>query len=179
MGFERDSVTTPTTPAAASGGEPGAPEAPEIPRGALADSDSVRVDTWLWAIRRVKSRSQATSAARAGHVKVNGDTAKAAQKVKLGDEVRLRVEGFDEVFRVRRLLVKRVGAPQARTAYEELTPERPRLAIPVARRERGSGRPSKKERRELDRLRGRDSSTRVRLDRSAGLAEADGDEEVF
>ncbi len=142
-------------------------EAPTIPRGALADSDSVRVDTWLWAIRRVKSRSQATSAARAGHVKVNGDTAKAAQKVRIGDEVRLRVEGFDQILKVQLLLVKRVGAPQARTAYEDLTPERPRMVIPVAQRERGTGRPSKRQRRELDKLRGRDSHVRTRLDRSA------------
>lgn len=98
-------------------------------------------------------------------MKVNGDTAKAAQKVRIGDEVRLRVEGFDQVLRVRRLLVKRVGAPQARTAYEDLTPERPRTVIPVARRERGTGRPSKRERRDLDRLRGRDSHVRARLDR--------------
>lgn len=136
-------------------------EEPEIPRGALADGDSVRVDTWLWAIRRVKSRSQATSAARAGHVKVNGETAKAAQKVRVGDEVRLRVEGFDQVLLVRRLLLKRVGAPQARVCYEDRTPERPRLAIPVAVRERGAGRPTKKERREIDRLRGRDSHSRA------------------
>lgn len=155
--------SSPTPPGARA--DAVSPEEPEIPRGALADSDSVRVDTWLWAIRRVKSRSQATSAARAGHVKVNGDTAKAAQKVRIGDEVRLRVEGFDQVLRVRRLLVKRVGAPQARTAYEDLTPERPRMVIPVARREQGTGRPSKRERRDLDRLRGRDSHVRARLDR--------------
>lgn len=140
-----------------------APDSPApIPHGALATENHVRVDTWLWAIRKVKSRSQATSAARAGHVKVNGQTAKAAQKVTLGDEVRLRVSGFDEVYRVRALLIKRLGAPQARTAYEDLSPERPRLALPVAHRERGSGRPTKKERRELDRLRGRDSSLRSR-----------------
>lgn len=153
-----------------SSSEEGAPgstraEEPEIPRGALADQDSVRVDTWLWAIRKVKSRSQATSAARAGHVKVNGDSAKAAQKVRIGDEVRLRVDGFDQVLVVRRLLVKRVGAPQARVCYEDRTPPRPTMALPVAVRERGAGRPSKKERRELDRLRGRDSHERIRVDR--------------
>lgn len=156
------------TPAAGGLAHPGEPE-PEIPRGALADSDSVRVDTWLWAIRRTKSRSQATSAARAGHVKINGDTVKAAQKVRVGDEVRLRVEGFDQVLVVRRLLVKRVGAPQARVCYEDLTPERPRVVIPVAQRERGTGRPSKKERRELDRLRGRDSHDHACLDRAGDL----------
>lgn len=139
-------------------------KAVEIPRGALAPGDSVRIDTWLWAIRKVKSRSQATSAARAGHVKVNGDSAKAAQKVKVGDEVRLRVDGFDQILTVTKLLVKRVGAPQARLCYEDLTPPRPKLFIPVAQRERGTGRPSKKERRELDRLRGRDSHEHARLD---------------
>lgn len=144
-----------TAPQASIHAEP--ESVPTIPQGALSDSDSVRVDTWLWAIRRAKSRSQATAAARAGHVKVNGDTAKAAQKIHIGDEVRLRVDGFDEVFVVKRLLVKRVGAPQARTAYEDISAPRPRMVIPVAQRERGTGRPTKKERREIDRLRGRTS----------------------
>lgn len=132
--------------------------APPIPARALPPGDSVRVDTWLWAIRQVKSRSQATAAARAGHVKVNGATAKAAQKVSIGDEVRLRVDGFDRILKVTGLLVTRVGAPQAQYCYEDHSPARPRVgmaAVPV--RDRGSGRPSKKERRELDRLRGRDS----------------------
>ena len=128
-----------------------------IPAGVLASSTSVRVDTWLWSIRQVKSRSMATSAARAGHVKVNGVTVKAAFHVKIGDEVRLRIEGFDRVFQVKKLIVKRVGAPIAQQCYEDLSPTRPRMTIPVAQRERGTGRPSKKERRELDRLRGRDS----------------------
>ncbi|WP_455159360.1 RNA-binding S4 domain-containing protein [Schaalia cardiffensis] len=146
---------------------PNTAEEVEIPRGALADGDSVRVDTWLWAIRKMKSRSQATSAARAGHVKVNGDSAKAAQKIRVGDEVRLRIEGFDQVLLVRKLLVKRVGAPQARVCYEDRTPARPKMVVPIAIRERGAGRPSKKERRELDRLRGRDSHERARLERAS------------
>lgn len=127
-----------------------------IPAGALASS-SVRVDTWLWATRQLKSRSQATSAVRAGHVRVNGEAVKAAYKVRVGDEVRLRIEGFDRILGVNLLLNKRVSYPQARTAYDDRTPERPRAHIPVAMREKGSGRPTKKERRELDRLRGYDS----------------------
>jgi len=127
-----------------------------IPAGALASS-SVRVDTWLWATRQLKSRSQATAAVRAGHVRVNGEPVKAAYKVRVGDEVRLRIEGFDRILGVNLLLNKRVSYPQARTAYDDRTPERPRVHIPVAMREKGSGRPTKKERRELDRLRGYDS----------------------
>lgn len=140
--------------------QPAAAAAP-IPAGALAPGSDVRVDTWLWATRQVKSRSQATAAARAGHVKVNGDTAKAAQKVRVGDEVRLRVEGFDRILEVTQLLVKRVGAPQARLCYVDHSPERPRIVGVVPVRDRGAGRPSKKERRELDRLRGRDSHERA------------------
>lgn len=117
-----------------------APETVVIPPGALASS-SVRVDTWLWATRQLKSRSQAT----------------AAYKLHVGDEVRLRIEGFDRVLGVVLLLAKRVSYPQARTAYDDRTPERPRVHVPVAMREKGSGRPTKKERRELDRLRGYDS----------------------
>ena len=133
-----------------------------IPAGALSDQSFVRVDTWLWATRQVKSRSAATAAARAGHVKVNGEAAKAAQKVRVGDEVRLRVAGLDRVLEVRHLLAKRMGAPIARQGYVHLSLPRPRLSIPVALREKGTGRPTKKERRELDRLRGRDSSIRWR-----------------
>ena len=65
--------------------------------------------------------------------------------------------GFDRILGVNLLLNKRVSYPQARTAYDDRTPERPRVHIPVAMREKGSGRPTKKERRELDRLRGYDS----------------------
>ena len=97
-----------------------APETVVIPPGALASS-SVRVDTWLWATRQLKSRSQATAAVRAGHVRVNGDPVKAAYKLHVGDEVRLRIEGFDRVLGVVLLLAKRVSYPQARTAYDDRT----------------------------------------------------------
>ena len=113
-----------------------APETVVIPPGALASS-SVRVDTWLWATRQLKSRSQATAAVRAGHVRVNGEPVKAAYKVRVGDEVRLRIEGFDRILGVVLLLNKRVSYPQARTAYDDRTPERPRVHIPVAMREKG------------------------------------------
>lgn len=118
---------------------------------------SARVDAWLWAIRATRTRSQANAAARAGHVKINGTTAKASQRVAPGDEVRLRVAGFDRVLRVVRPIVKRVGPAAAAACYVDHSPPRPRLALGVPLRAKGSGRPTKKERRELDRLRGRDS----------------------
>lgn len=138
-------------------GAPGATPSALPPPGALAPGGDVRVDTWLWAVRQTKSRSQATAAARAGHVRVNGEPAKASQKIHVGDEVRLRVEGFDRILEVRALLVKRVGAPQARLCYVDHSPRHPRPVGGFALRDRGAGRPTKRERRDLDRLRGRDS----------------------
>jgi len=122
--------------------------------GQLMDS-AVRVDSWLWAIRVYKTRSAATTACRAGHVRVNGDKAKAAQTVKPGDELRVRISGFDRILVVRKTLTKRVGAPVAALAYEDRTPPREPTAM-VAVRDRGAGRPTKRERRDIDKLRGRD-----------------------
>ena len=118
----------------------------------------VRVDVWLWSVRQCKTRSLATSECRAGHVRVNGETAKPATVVRIGDEVRYRYEGFDRILKVTGIISKRTSAPLAQACYENLTPERPRVYVPVMRRELGSGRPTKKERRELDRLFGRDSN---------------------
>ncbi|EEH64411.1 S4 domain protein [Gleimia coleocanis DSM 15436] len=123
-------------------------------------TEAVRVDTWLWSVRQVKSRSRATAACRAGHVKVNGVTVKPSQKLAVGDLVAYRFEGFDRVLEVTELIAKRVGAPLAQQCYVDHSAPRPKfhdvLALPV--RERGSGRPTKRERRELDSLRGRDTN---------------------
>ena len=91
------------------------PDEVVIPAGALASS-SVRVDTWLWATRQLKSRSQATAAVRAGHVRVNGEPVKAAYKVRVGDEVRLRIEGFDRILGVVLLLSPTTTAPRSARA---------------------------------------------------------------
>lgn len=117
----------------------------------------VRIDAWLWAVRQFKTRSAATSACRAGHVRVNGERAKAAQQVRPGDEVRVRISGFDRQLIVRRTLVKRVSAAVAAEAVEDRTPPPPprETVAVVATRDRGAGRPTKRERRDLDRLRGR------------------------
>lgn len=116
---------------------------------------TVRVDSWLWAVRAYKTRSAATTACRAGHVRVNGEKAKAAQPVRIGDELRIRIAGFDRILVVRQLLTKRVGAPLAAVAAEDKTPAREPTAM-LAVRDRGAGRPTKRERREIDRLQGRE-----------------------
>ena len=120
---------------------------------------SARVDSWVWAVRMYKTRSQATAACRAGHVRVNGDRAKSAQTVRIGDEVRVRSAGFDRILIVDRIVTKRVGAAIAAECFIDKTPPPPPreevAMLPV--RERGAGRPTKRERRELEHLRGRDS----------------------
>lgn len=118
---------------------------------------TARVDAWLWAVRIYKTRSLATTACRAGHVRVNGERAKAAQPVRPGDEVRVRISGFDRFLVVRQPITKRVGAAVVAESVEDRTP--PPLSreetpfVPI--RDRGAGRPTKRERREIDRLRGR------------------------
>ena len=72
---------------------------------------SVRLDVWLWSVRIFKTRSEATTACRAGHVRLNGAPVKAAQALRVGDTVTVRRPGWQQEIVVRRLLLKRVGAP--------------------------------------------------------------------
>lgn len=123
-----------------------------------SETTSARVDSWLWAVRVFKSRSQATAAVKAGHVRVNGERAKPATNVKVGDRVVVRGGLVEKVLVVERILVKRVSAPLAAEAVTDQSPPPPprELAVPLAVRDRGAGRPTKRERREIDRLRRRD-----------------------
>ena len=116
--------------------------------------DTTRVDVWLWAVRLYKTRSAATAGCRAGHVRVNRAAAKASTPVKVGDRVDAFVER-ERIFEVVAIIDKRVGAAVAATCLVDHSPpaqvvkrERPPFV-----RERGAGRPTKRERRELDRLR--------------------------
>jgi len=117
---------------------------------------TARVDSWAWGVRLFKTRSMATAACRAGHVRVNGDKAKASQALRIGDEVRVRTDGFDRILIVSRLLIKRVGATVAAECYEDQTPPPPpreeRALVPT--RDRGAGRPTKRERRVIEEFRG-------------------------
>ena len=118
---------------------------------------STRVDRWTWAVRLFRTRALAAAAIRSGHVKVNGDRAKPATHVRVGDEVRVRVEGVERIVVVSRPIEKRVGAALAAECLVDHTPPPPEpTETPgVFQRDRGAGRPTKRERRVLDRLRGR------------------------
>lgn len=117
--------------------------------------EQTRVDKWVWAIRLFKTRADATDACRGGHVKVNGTTAKPAATVRVGDRVAVRVHGTDRDVEVVEVIDKRVGAPVAAGCFVDHTPPvLPLERYRVAERERGAGRPTKRDRREIDRLRG-------------------------
>lgn len=113
--------------------------------------DRTRVDRWLWAVRTFKTRGDATDACRGGHVRVNGMPVKAASFVTVGDRVEVRAHGVDRTLEVRQLIEKRVGAAVAAECFVDHTPPPPPREARVAARERGAGRPTKRERRQLDR----------------------------
>lgn len=117
----------------------------------------VRVDAWIWAVRLIKTRSQAADACRAGHVKINGSSVKPAQQVVPGDRVRLWKDHCEYDVEVLDTPRKRLGAPAARRCYVDHTPPPPpkEMMPSVPKRDRGAGRPTKKERRQLDQLRQR------------------------
>ena len=116
----------------------------------MADGGA-RVDRWLWAVRLFKTRSEATDACRGGHVRINGRPAKAAAPLGVGDLVVVRHHGTERTVEVRQLIEKRVGASLAADSYLDHTPPPPPREVRVAERERGAGRPTKRERRALDR----------------------------
>lgn len=122
----------------------------------------MRVDKWLWAARFFKTRSQASEAVDGGHVEVNGERAKPAKQIRLGDELRIRIHQYTYVVRVRGLIERRGPASVAQTMYEESADsraERERLAeqrrlAPAPAYEEG-GRPTKRDRRDMSRVKRR------------------------
>jgi ribosome-associated heat shock protein Hsp15 len=118
---------------------------------------STRIDVWLWAVRLFKTRSLATAACKGGHVRINGNPAKPASAVHVGDRVEARVHDRDRVLEVVRLLDKRVSAPLAAECIVDHSPPPPdrQYVAPLFHRDRGTGRPTKKDRRRLDRFRDR------------------------
>jgi ribosome-associated heat shock protein Hsp15 len=118
----------------------------------------VRIDKWLWSVRIFKSRSISTDAVKSGKVKINDKNAKPSTLITEGEVIQVRKNGFEFLFQVVTLIEKRVGAPIAITCYENVTSEEEMNKykswfIGKAQaevRDRGMGRPTKKERREID-----------------------------
>lgn len=121
-------------------------------------ADKMRIDKWLWCVRIFKSRTLATDACKESKVKVNGVAMKASHEIQAGDLLTVRKNGFDLQFKIIQLLPNRVGAPLAQAAYEDLTPADELNKYNdwyigksgVEKREKGAGRPTKRDRREID-----------------------------
>jgi ribosome-associated heat shock protein Hsp15 len=122
----------------------------------------MRLDKWLWAARFFKTRSLAASEVDAGHVDVNGERPKSAKQIRIGDELRIRLNQYTFVVHVRGLSERRGPASTAQTLYEETATsrqERERLAeqrrlAPSPTYEEG-GRPTKRDRRDISRIKRR------------------------
>lgn len=121
-----------------------------------------RIDRWLWAVRLFKTRSLATEACRGGKVRVRDEKAKPAYSIKVGETVTVQSGPITKTIRVLGLIEKRVGAKLVSNFMEDLTaPEEYELlrmtaAQKVLRRDRRTGRPTKRDRREIERLFGHD-----------------------
>jgi ribosome-associated heat shock protein Hsp15 len=126
--------------------------------------EKVRIDKWLWSVRIFKSRTLATDACKSGKVKIDGTPIKPSYLLQRDEIVQVHKNGFNFQFKVLDLIQKRVAAPLAQVCYEDLTPEEElnkynAWYIGKGRaesREKGAGRPTKKERRSIDRFKSDD-----------------------
>lgn len=121
-------------------------------------AEKVRIDKYLWAIRIFKSRTISTEACREGKVRMQGEPVKASTLITIGDVIDVQRDGFRLTYKVVQLIEKRVSPLLAKPCYEDLTPEDEINKYKSwfigkggpERRERGTGRPTKRDRREID-----------------------------
>jgi len=120
--------------------------------------DSVRIDKWLWAVRVFKTRTQAADACKGGKVKMDGLNVKASREVKVGDEIDIQQGIIKKSLRVKVAAKNRVSAKLVPDLAEDITPAEEYEKLDMLRqlnhekRDRGAGRPTKRDRRDIDRL---------------------------
>ena len=119
----------------------------------------IRVDKWLWAVRIFKTRSQATEACKKGRILILDQPVKPSRVLKVNDIIRVRKSPVTYSYRVTGLLAKRLSARLVKDFVEDITPEEELVKMQVREtffisRDKGSGRPTKKERRIIDKLKG-------------------------
>ena len=122
-------------------------------------AQAVRVDKWLWAVRLYKTRTLATDACKAGHVSIGGANIKPSRELRIGEIVTVRTSELTKTVKVLASLEQRVGPKLISNYLEDITPAAEYLRVIQARqqqltpfRPKGAGRPTKKERRELEQL---------------------------
>ena len=123
----------------------------------MANIQKIRIDKWLWAVRFFKTRTMATDTCTSGKVKIDGNAVKPSYIIKVGQSIQLNHQGIKKTILVKQLIEKRVSAPLAAECYEDNTPEEEKAISKMPAsfyeiREKGIGRPTKKDRREIDKF---------------------------
>ena len=124
-------------------------------------AESVRIDKWLWAVRFYKTRSQAADACKGGKVKIDGKNVKPSREIRVGDIIEVQHNYIKRIIKVKQPAHNRVGAKLVPDLMEDLTPQEEfekqdmMRQLNAERRDRGAGRPTKKERRMIEKLKGR------------------------
>jgi ribosome-associated heat shock protein Hsp15 len=120
--------------------------------------DNIRIDKWLWAVRIFKTRVLSGEMCKRGKVKIQGQRIKSSRLVKIGDKITVTKDNINWEYEVLKCIEKRVGAKIAEECKKDCTPEEEKIklqkikSVYLPRRERGAGRPTKKERRQLDNI---------------------------
>jgi len=124
----------------------------------MPEKEKLRIDKYLWAIRAFKTRTLASDACKAGRVKLDGNNIKPSHEVKISEVYQVSKGPDRKIIKVTGLLESRVDAKTAINFYEDITPVEQTPAFksmfqaPVLKRDRGTGRPTKRDRREIDEL---------------------------
>lgn len=122
----------------------------------MSELHNTRVDKWLWSVRIFKTRTLATDVCNSGKIKINSKTIKPSQLIKVGDEIHIHQQGEKRVFKVLKIIEKRVGATIATSCYQDLSepsirnPKNENFFYNFEWRDKGIGRPTKKNRRAIE-----------------------------
>jgi len=125
----------------------------------MAEKHNTRIDKWLWAVRIFKTRAIATEACAGGKVKINDTAVKASRKIQAEDVIQVRKGVVKHIYCVLKIAEKRMGAKLVPDFLEDITPEEEMAKLqsaqkqPIQTREKGQGRPTKRERRNMDKFR--------------------------
>ena len=125
----------------------------------MVEKHNTRIDKWLWAVRIFKTRAIATKACSGGKVKIDVTAVKASRKIQAGDVIQVRKGVIKFMYKVLKIAEKRMGAKLVPDFLEDMTPEEELAKLksakkqPIQTREKGQGRPTKRERRKIDQLR--------------------------
>lgn len=133
--------------------------------GKTDHTGKIRVDKWLWAVRIFKTRSLAAEACGKGHIRIGEGPVKASKEIREGEVVRVRMAPVERHFLVKKITDKRMSAQLAVDFVEDVTPQEVQDLLNAAkvygfeRRDRGSGRPTKRDRRMIDRMKSGDEES--------------------